>query len=106
MLKLHLPIVTLVTLAAENGNPDLKNTIGLALVNRIVRAHQEGKKFRVIVVMPLMPAFEADIMSSEAGTLRKVMHFQYVSISRGGNSVLERLEAFGIQPEQYIGFFG
>ncbi|KAF9126269.1 hypothetical protein BGW39_006741 [Mortierella sp. 14UC] len=95
-----------VTLAAEDGNSELKNKIGLALVTRIVRAHQEGKKFRVIVVMPLMPAFEADIMSSEAGTLRKVMHFQYVSISRGGNSVLERLEAFGIQPEQYIGFFG
>ncbi|KAI8601031.1 hypothetical protein EDD21DRAFT_305738, partial [Dissophora ornata] len=95
-----------VTLAAENGNPDIKNTIGLALVNRIVRAHQEGKKFRVIVVMPLMPAFEADIMSSEAGTLRKVMHFQYVSISRGGNSVLERLEANGINPDQYIGFYG
>ncbi|KAH7052850.1 hypothetical protein BKA57DRAFT_390961, partial [Linnemannia elongata] len=95
-----------VTLAAENGNPDLKNTIGLALVNRIVRAHEEGQKFRVIVVMPLMPAFEADIMSSEAGTLRKVMHFQYVSICRGGNSVLERLESFGINPEQYIGFFG
>ncbi|KAF9378152.1 hypothetical protein CPC16_011439 [Podila verticillata] len=95
-----------VTLAVENGNPDIKNKIGLALVNRIVRAHNEGKKFRVIVVMPLMPAFEADIMSSEAGTLRKVMHFQYVSISRGGNSVLERLIAQGVDPDQYIGFFG
>ncbi|KAI7827642.1 hypothetical protein BC939DRAFT_85921 [Gamsiella multidivaricata] len=95
-----------VTLAAENGHPDLKNTIGIALVNRILRAHSEGKKFRVIVVMPLMPAFEADIMSSEAGTLRKVMHFQYVSICRGGNSVLERLEANGIRPDQYIGFYG
>ncbi|KAI1315945.1 hypothetical protein EDD11_000195 [Mortierella claussenii] len=95
-----------VTLAAENGNPDLKNTIGIALVNRILRAHNEGSKFRVIVVMPLMPAFEADIMSSEAGTLRKVMHFQYVSICRGGNSVLERLEANGINPDHYIGFYG
>src|SRR5690349_21850647 len=56
--------------------------------------------------MPLMPAFEADIMSSEAGTLRKVMHFQYVSICRGGNSLLERLVAQGIDPDQYIGFFG
>ncbi|KAG0211022.1 hypothetical protein BGX28_008592 [Mortierella sp. GBA30] len=95
-----------VTLAAENGNPDIKNKIGIALVNRILRAHQEGRKFRVIVVMPLMPAFEADIMSSEAGTLRKVMHFQYVSICRGGNSVLEKLTANGIDPDQYIGFFG
>ncbi|KAG0059790.1 hypothetical protein BGZ89_000117 [Linnemannia elongata] len=95
-----------VTLAAENGHPDLKNKIGIALVERITRAHTEGKKFRVIVVMPLMPAFEADIMSSEAGTLRKVMHFQYVSICRGGNSVLERLVANGIEPDQYIGFYG
>ncbi|KAG0020131.1 hypothetical protein BGZ80_004721 [Entomortierella chlamydospora] len=95
-----------VTLATENGNPDLKNTIGIAIVNRIIKAHNEGKKFRVIVVMPLMPAFEADIMSSEAGTLRKVMHFQYVSICRGGNSIMERLEANGINPDQYIGFFG
>lgn len=94
------------TLAAENGHPDLKNKIGIALVERITRAHMEGKKFRVIVVMPLMPAFEADIMSSEAGTLRKVMHFQYVSICRGGNSVLERLVANGIDPDQYIGFYG
>jgi len=93
-------------LAVENGNPDLVNTIGIALVNRIVRAHSEGKKFRVIVVMPLMPAFEADIMSSDAGTLRKVMHFQYVSICRGGNSVMERLEANGIKPEEYIAFYG
>ncbi|KAF9424284.1 hypothetical protein BGZ94_008060 [Podila epigama] len=95
-----------VTLAAENGNPDVKNTIGIALVNRIVRAHTEGKKFRIIVVMPLMPAFEADIMSSEAGTLRKVMHFQYMSICRGGNSVLEQLVSLGIDPDQYIGFYG
>ncbi|KAG0296090.1 hypothetical protein BGZ98_001121, partial [Dissophora globulifera] len=95
-----------VTLAVENGNPDLRNKIGIALVERIMKAHREGKKFRVIVVMPLMPAFEADIMSSEAGTLRKVMHFQYVSICRGGNSIMERLEASGINPDQYIGFFG
>lgn len=94
------------TLAAEDGNPDIKNKIGIALVNRIVRAHTEGKKFRVIVVMPLMPAFEADIMSSEAGTLRKVMHFQYVSICRGGNSILDQLLSLGIDPDQYIGFFG
>ncbi|KAF9581189.1 hypothetical protein BGW38_001891 [Lunasporangiospora selenospora] len=95
-----------VTLAVENGHPDLKNHIGIALVNRILRAHREQKKFRVIVVMPLMPAFEADIMSSEAGTLRKVMHFQYVSICRGGNSVIERLVANGVDPDLYIGFYG
>ncbi|KAF9351259.1 hypothetical protein BGX26_010701 [Mortierella sp. AD094] len=95
-----------ITLAYEGGSPDVKNRIGIAIVERILRAHREGTNFRVIVVMPLMPAFEVDIMSSEAGTLRKVMHFQYQSICRGGHSIIERLLAHGIDPPQYIGFFG
>ncbi|KAF9092887.1 hypothetical protein BGX27_001710, partial [Mortierella sp. AM989] len=95
-----------ITLATENGNPDIKNRIGIALVDRILKAHREGTRFRVIVVMPLMPSFEADIMSSEAGTLRKVMHFQYMSICRGGHSIFERLLSHGLDPHDYIGFYG
>jgi len=34
------------------------NNIAEALRLRITRAHREGKKFRVIVVMPLLPSFE------------------------------------------------
>lgn len=33
------------------------------------------------------------------------MHFQYVSISRGGNSIIEKLQQLGIDPDQYISWF-
>jgi phospholipase D1/2 len=36
---------------------------------------------------------------------RTVMHFQYVSISRGGNSILEKLKEAGIDASQYIGWY-
>src|SRR4051812_33442142 len=34
-----------------------------------------------------------------------VMHWQYVSICRGGRSVLEKIAEEGINPEDYISFF-
>lgn len=37
--------------------------------------------------------------------LRNVMHFEYVSISRGGNSIIEKLQEAGINPEDYIGWY-
>jgi phosphatidylserine/phosphatidylglycerophosphate/cardiolipin synthase-like enzyme len=33
------------------------------------------------------------------------MHLQYVSICRGGKSVLEKIAEAGIKPEDYISFF-
>ena len=37
---------------------NVTNGIADALRLRIARAHKEGKKFRVIIVMPLLPSFE------------------------------------------------
>jgi phosphatidylserine/phosphatidylglycerophosphate/cardiolipin synthase-like enzyme len=34
-----------------------------------------------------------------------VMHWQYVSICRGGKSVLEKIAEAGIKPEDYVSFF-
>jgi phospholipase D1/2 len=83
----------------------IKNKIGQAIIERIKKAHNKGEKFRIIVVMPLAPAFEGDFASSDAGTVRLVMHFQYASISRGENSIVEKLKAAGIDPDQYIQWF-
>lgn len=33
------------------------------------------------------------------------MHFQYMSISRGGNSIIERLTRAGIDPSEYIDWY-
>ncbi|KAI8640960.1 hypothetical protein BD408DRAFT_444667 [Parasitella parasitica] len=83
----------------------LRNKIAQALVERIRRAHDKGEKFRVYVVIPLVPAFEGDLASSEASSARTVMHFQYVTISRGGNSIIQKLNEYGIDADQYISWF-
>ena len=92
----------------NNNNPTnlIKNRIGAALVDRILKAHEEGKCFKVIIVMPLFPAFEASFDSPEASSVRSIMQAQYSSISKGPGSILGRLIDQGIlNPEEYISFF-
>ncbi len=96
----------LVTQSSSSGNGPVRNRIGEALVKRIIRAHREEKPFRVVVVMPLMPAFEAAIDSPEASSIRVIMQYQYASISKGPNSLIGQLRAAGIHDHsQYIDFF-
>lgn len=56
--------------------------------------------------MPLLPAFEGAVNAKDASSLRAVLHWQYMCISRGGNSLLERLSQNIADPSQYIVFFG
>ncbi|CAH0015527.1 unnamed protein product [Clonostachys rhizophaga] len=81
------------------------NKIGAAMVDRIIRANEEGKPFRIWVVMPAVPAFAGDLESEGALGTRAIMEFQYFSISRGGNSIFEKLREAGINPGDYIGFY-
>ncbi|KAI9280713.1 hypothetical protein BY458DRAFT_430498 [Sporodiniella umbellata] len=83
----------------------LRNKIAQALVSRIKRAYDNGEKFRVYIVIPLIPAFEGDLASTEASSARNVMHFQYATISRGSSSIVEKLKEYGIDPDQYINWF-
>ncbi|CAO3590887.1 unnamed protein product [Absidia cylindrospora] len=83
----------------------LRNKIGQAIVERIKKAHAKGEKFKIFIMVPLIPAFEGDLASSDASAARTVMHFQYISISRGGNSILEKLKEAGIDATQYIGWY-
>lgn len=41
-----------------------------AIVDRIIRAHKNNEQFRIIVAMPLLPAYESEFDSSDAGTVR------------------------------------
>lgn len=92
--------------ATDNKEDNIiKNQIGNAIVKRIIRAHEEQEKFKVFVLIPLMPAFPADLSTKDAATARLVMHYQYISICRGNDSIVERLKASGIDPDQYIRFY-
>uniref|UniRef100_A0A671Q1W1 phospholipase D n=1 Tax=Sinocyclocheilus anshuiensis TaxID=1608454 RepID=A0A671Q1W1_9TELE len=58
------------------ADKSIDNSIGDALTERILLAYREKKKFRVYVVMPLLPGFEGDI-SSGGGAIKAIMHFNY-----------------------------
>lgn len=83
----------------------MRNKIAQAIVERIKRAHAKGEKYKVFIVIPLIPAFEGDLASKDASAARNVMHFQYITISRGGNSIMEKLREANIEPSDYIGWY-
>ncbi|KAL2208878.1 phospholipase D/nuclease [Sarocladium strictum] len=92
--------------ACEDQLRPVTNLIGAAIVDRISHAFHDGGVFKVIVVMPAVPAFAGDLKSDEALGTRAILEFQYNSICRGGHSILEKLREVGIDdPTQYIGFY-
>nr|CAG8433336.1 7954_t:CDS:10 [Entrophospora candida] len=55
-------------ITATKVSPDypVKNLIGKAIVDRIIKAHKNNETFKIIVVMPLLPSFPAELDTSEA----------------------------------------
>ncbi|OMJ28979.1 Phospholipase D1, partial [Smittium culicis] len=92
--------------STTSSNRVVKNLIAEALVNRIIIAHGKNEKFRVFVLLPLMPAFEGDLVNSSGATLRNIMHLQYRTICRGSDSILHKLKAKNIEMSDYICFYG
>uniref|UniRef100_A0A8P0TQE7 Phospholipase n=1 Tax=Canis lupus familiaris TaxID=9615 RepID=A0A8P0TQE7_CANLF len=83
------------------------NKIGDAIAQRILKAHREGQRYRVYVVIPLLPGFEGDISTGGGNALQAIMHFNYRTMCRGENSILGQLKAkLGNQWINYISFCG
>ena len=59
-----------------------------------------------MVVLPLLPAFEGDIADAKSSVLRIQLHWEYHTISRGGNSLIEILTKEVENPSDYIIFVG
>ena len=58
-------------------------------------------------MVPLLPGFEGDIKNSQYSALLAVLHYTYLSISRGPHSLLECLKQANISdPWKYISFTG
>lgn len=91
--------------ASAWDNVVIENRIGDALVDRIIRAHKEGTKWKAVIVIPLMPGFEAQVDEPEGSLVRVIMQCQYMSILRGLTSIYAKLRKAGIVPEHYIQFF-
>ncbi|KAL7915687.1 phospholipase D/nuclease [Trichoderma velutinum] len=93
-----------ITATGEHQSP-IHNTIGAAIVEAVVRAGKEGRKFRVIVIIPAVPGFAGDLRDNAASGTRAIMDYQYKSICRGENSIFEQVKAQGVDPNKHIFFF-
>uniref|UniRef100_A0A673TS28 Phospholipase n=1 Tax=Suricata suricatta TaxID=37032 RepID=A0A673TS28_SURSU len=83
------------------------NKIGDAIAQRILKAHRESQRYRVYIVIPLLPGFEGDISTGGGNALQAIMHFNYRTMCRGENSILGQLKAtLGNQWINYISFCG
>jgi len=81
----------------------VKNQIAKALVERIIKAAKDDRKFKVIVVIPELPGFAGDIKNDSA--LKIIMAAQYRTMNRGGHSIYEEIRKAGFEPMDYIRFY-
>jgi phosphatidylserine/phosphatidylglycerophosphate/cardiolipin synthase-like enzyme len=88
------------------GDSFVSNRIANAIVERIRRAALNKEKFRVMIIMPLLPAFPGKIEEKDATSLRGVMYWQYRSICRGEHSMYHHLFEELEDPFEYLAFYG
>lgn len=93
-----------ITATGDQQSP-IHNTIGRAMVDAVVRAAKEGRKFRIIILIPAIPGFAGDLRENAASGTRAIMDYQYKSICRGENSIFGQIQKEGVDPTQHIFFF-
>ncbi|KAI9691964.1 MAG: hypothetical protein M1820_009642 [Bogoriella megaspora] len=91
--------------ATGDKQAPIHNEIGSAIVEACVRAGKEGRKFRVIIMIPAIPGFAGDLRSDAATGTRAIMDYQYKSINRGENSIYGQIRAQGVDPTQHVFLF-
>jgi phospholipase D1/2 len=88
--------------ATGDKQAPVHNLIGAAIVDACVAAHREGRKFRVIIMLPSIPGFAGDLRSDPAIGTRAIMDYQYKSICRGEESIFGKINAAGADPTKYV----
>lgn len=91
--------------STEVVNTKIVNRIGDALVERIIRAHENDEDWKACIIIPLMPGFQNRVDEQEGTSVRLILQCQFYSICRGEHSIFGRLRAVGIEPEDYIQFY-
>lgn len=69
-------------------------------------AYRNEEVFRVYVLFPLLPAFEGEVGTSRGTAIQAITHFNYATICRGSNSLMQRLQKEVGDVSKYITFYG
>ena len=70
-----------------------KNVIVEIIADKILKAHQEGRKFKVLIMLPLLPGFEGEVDDDNAAVMRVQLNWEYMTIARSKFSLFERLSS-------------
>lgn len=100
VVRFHCNTLTALVTATGDQQRPILNTIGRSIVDACVRAGKEGRKFRVIIVIPAIPGFAGDLRQNEATGTRAIMDYQYKSINRGEHSIFGQISAQGVDPKR------
>merc|ERR1712137_805991 len=65
-----------------------KNRLAECICDKVAEAILNGREFKLIIIIPQHP--EGGFYTNDM-TTAYIMHLQYQTISRGGNSLLERI---------------
>ena len=84
----------------------VKNSLCQSIFARIVKAARQGATFRVFILIPLLPAMDSPVKGGPLSSIAGVMYWQFKTICRGGNSLIEKLVKEGIDPHEYLKFVG
>jgi len=79
----------------------VQNTIGLALVDRIVSAAKSNKRFQCIILIPAVPGFAGNLDEKGASGTLAILGGQLRSISE----IFDAIRAAGFNPDDYISFY-
>lgn len=87
------------------GGFAVRNQIARAVCDAIIRAHQDGRRFRVFIVIPLLPAFEAEVSHVNAATTRLIVHWHQQTMSKNESwNMLDYLRGAGVDPAEHLSF--
>ncbi|CAD8108230.1 unnamed protein product [Paramecium sonneborni] len=93
-------------ISATDNNSIPENSVALAIIKRIKQAALKKQKFKVIVFIPLLPGFAGEI-DKNSQVMKVQLHWEYMTICRGKNSILDALKNDDNipDPRQYIEFY-
>lgn len=73
-------LISPVTATGEEQSP-IHNQIGKAIVDACVRAGKEGRRFRVIVILPAIPGFAGDLRTDAAAGTRSALPMTFYQLA-------------------------
>lgn len=91
---------------SSTSGAGVENDIVQCIFDRIKKAKENNEVYKVIVFMPLMPAFEANLEDQQGKVMQIQIALQNLTIAKAETSLIKQLERLlvnsGVAPEHYV----